>query len=141
MDSRRLSDRIGQPKSVKERTAVRKVYQVVSQSERPEVRDYLAAHGHALLPVIEVIASGAQAMDELIAELGKVALEAVLQLSADGVAGPPHPGGPGGGIRRHGMQGGIVALGPQKVRVEKPQLRRRGGGKGAEVPVPAYGAM
>jgi hypothetical protein len=45
---------------------VRKVYQVVSQSEREEVRAYLAAHGHALAPVIEVIGSRAQAIDELI---------------------------------------------------------------------------
>jgi putative transposase len=117
------------------------VYQVVSQSESAEVRDYLAAHGHALLPVIEVIASGAQAVDELIAELGKVALEAVLQLSADAVAGPPHPGVPGGAIRRHGTQGGVVAVGSQKVRVEKPRLRRKEGGEGAEVPIPAYAAM
>ena len=120
---------------------MKRVYQVVSQSGSAEVRQYLAAHGHALLPVLEVIASGARAVDELIAELGKVALEAVLQLSADEVAGPPHPGVPGGVVRRHGNQGGVVALGAQKVRVEKPRLRRREGGKGAEVPIPAYAAM
>ena len=120
---------------------MKKVYQVVSQSEREEVREYLAKHGEALLPVIEVIASGKQAVDELIAELGKVALEAVLQLSAEEVAGPPHPGVPGGAIRRHGSQGGVVAVGAQKVRVEKPRLRRKGGGEGAEVPIPAYAAM
>ena len=82
----------GESKPEKERTAVKKVYQVVSQSQSAEVRRYLAEHGHALLPVIEVIASGAQAVEELISELGKVALEAVLQLSADEVAGPPHRG-------------------------------------------------
>lgn len=120
---------------------MKRVYQVVSQSESAEVREYLAEHGHALLPVIEMIASGARAVDELITELGKVALEAVLQLSADEVAGPPHPGVSGGAIRRHGAQGGVVAVGTQKVRLEKPRLRRRGGGKGAEVPVPAYAAM
>jgi len=27
------------------------------------------------------------------------------------------------------------------VRVQKPRLRRKGGGKGAEVAIPAYGAM
>jgi putative transposase len=120
---------------------VKRVYQVVSQSESADVRQYLAEHGHALLPVIEVIASGAQAVEALIAELGQVALEAVLQVSADEVAGPPHPGVPGGAVRRHGTQGGVVTLGSQKVRVEKPRLRRREGGTGAEVPIPAYGAM
>ena len=120
---------------------MRKEYQVVSQSGSEEVRQYLAEHGGALLPVIEVIASGARAIDELIGQLGKVALEAVLQLSADEVAGPPHPGVPGRAVRRHGSQGGVVALGSQKVRVEKPRLRRKGGGAGAEVPLPAYAAL
>jgi len=35
----------------------------------------------------------------------------------------------------------VVTLGGQKVRVSKPRLRRKGGGKGAEVAIPAYGAM
>ncbi len=87
---------------------MKKVYQVVSQSESADVRQYFAEHGHALLPVIEVIAAGKQAVDELIAELGKVALEAVLQFSADEVAGPPHPGAARGAIRRHGRHGGQV---------------------------------
>jgi len=73
--------------------------------------------------------------------LGKAALEAVLAISAEQVAGPAHPGRPGGAIRRHGEQGGIVALGGQRVRVQKPRLRHRAGGRGAEVPVPAYAAM
>jgi len=34
-----------------------------------------------------------------------------------------------------------VALGGQRVRVSKPRLRRKGGGEGAEVAVPAYAAM
>ena len=120
---------------------MKKEYQVISQSERKEVRQYLAEHGAALLPVIEVIAGGAQAVDELIREMGKVALEAVLQLSADEVAGPAHPGVAGGAIRRHGQQGGVVVLGGQKVRVAKPRLRRKDGGAGAEVPLPAYAAL
>ena len=57
------------------------------------------------------------------------------------MAGPAHPGRPGGAVRRHGEQGGVVALGGQRVRVNKPRLRRKGGGKGAEVVVPAYAAM
>ena len=120
---------------------MKRVYQVVSQSEREEVREYLAEYGAALPQVMELIASGKQAVDELMGQLGKAVLEAVLALSAEQVAGPPHPGQPGGVIRRHGAQGGVVALGGQRVRVEKPRLRRRGGGEGAEVPIPAYAAM
>jgi transposase-like protein len=35
----------------------------------------------------------------------------------------------------------VVSLSTQKVRVRKPRLRRKGGGKAAEVPIPAYEAM
>ena len=35
----------------------------------------------------------------------------------------------------------MVALGGQRVRVSKPRLRRKGGGQGAEVAVPAYALM
>ena len=81
------------------------------------------------------------AVDEFIGELGRASLEAVLELSARGVAGPKHQGKAGGDVRRHGTQRGTVCLSTQKVRVRKPRLRRKSGGKGAEVSVPAYEAM
>ena len=81
------------------------------------------------------------ALDEFIDVLGQASLEAVLQLSALTVAGPPHQGKPGGEVRRHGSQSGVVCLSTQKVRVNKPRLRKKGGGKQAEVPIPAYEAM
>jgi transposase-like protein len=73
--------------------------------------------------------------------LGRAALEAVLELSARQVAGPRHQGKPGGDVRRHGTQGGVVTLSTQKVRVRKPRLRRKGAGRDAEIPIPAYEAM
>jgi transposase-like protein len=91
--------------------------------------------------MVRLIEQGQLAVEELVGQLGKAALEAVLTISAEQVAGPPHPGRPGGAIRRHGEQGGVVALGGQRVRVQKPRLRRKGGGEGAEVVVPAYAAM
>jgi transposase-like protein len=105
------------------------------------LRQFLAKEGAALLPMVALIEQGQWAVEELVGQLGKAALEAVLAISAEQVAGPPHPGRPGGAIRRHGEQGGIVALGGQRVRVQKPRLRRKGGGQGAEVTVPAYAAM
>ena len=93
---------------------------------------FLVKQGAGLVPMVELIEQG---------QLGKAALEAVLAISAEQVAGPPHPGRPGGAIRRHGEQGGVVALGGQRVRVQKPRLRCKGGGQGAEVGVPAYAAM
>jgi transposase-like protein len=53
----------------------------------------------------------------------------------------PHQGKAGGTVPRHGTQEGVVTLPTQKVRVTKPRLRRKGGGKGAEVEIPAYTAM
>jgi transposase-like protein len=105
------------------------------------LRQFLAKEGAALLPMVELIEQGQLAVEELVGQLGKATLEAVLAISAEQVAGPPHPGRPGGAIRRHGEQGGVVALGGQKVRVSKPRLRRKGGGEGAEVAIPAYAAM
>ena len=105
------------------------------------MRQFLAKEGAALLPMMELLEAGKLAVEQLAGEMGKAALEAVLLLSAEQVAGPAHPGRPGGAIRRHGEQGGVVAWGGQKVRVSKPRLRHKGGGKGAEVAVPAYTAM
>ena len=117
-----------------------KEYQVVSRDGSVEWRQLLAGHGQALLPMVELLEAGRLAVEELVGQLGKAALEAVLLISAEQVAGPAHPGWPGGAIRRHGQQGGVVALGSQRVRVVKPRLRRKGGGEGAEVAIPAYAA-
>ena len=120
---------------------MRREYQVVSRKGSAALRQFLAKQGAALVPMVELIEQGQLAVEELVGQLGKAALEAVLAISAEQVAGPPHPGRPGGAIRRHGEQGGVVALGGQRVRVQKPRLRCKGGGQGAEVAIPAYGAM
>jgi len=101
------------------------------------LRQFLAKQGAALVPMMELLEAGKLAVEALVGQLGKAALEAVLLLSAEQVAGPAHPGRPGGAIRRHGAQGGVVALGGQKLRVSKPRLRHKTGGQGAEVAVPA----
>ena len=120
---------------------MRKGYQIASKKDSGRLRQFLAQQGQALLPMVELIEQGRLAVEELVGQLGRAALEAVLLVSAEQVAGPAHPGRPGNAIRRHGRQGGVVALGAQRVRVQKPRLRRRGGGEGAEVAVPAYAAM
>jgi len=120
---------------------VSKGYQIASKKDSRQLRQFLAQHGQALRPMVELIEEGRLAVEELVGDLGRAALEALLLVSAEGVAGPPHPGRPGGAIRRHGQQGGVVVLSGQRVRVSKPRLRRKGGGEGAEVAVPAYAAM
>ncbi len=116
-------------------------YQITGRKGNAALRQFLAKEGAALLPMVELVEAGQMAVEELVGQLGQATLEAVLAISAEQVAGPPHPGKPGGAIRRHGVQGGRVALGGQQVRVSKPRLRRKGGGQGAEVAVPAYEAM
>ena len=120
---------------------MRREYQITSRKGNAALRQFLAKEGAALLPMVRLIEQGQLAVEELVGQLGQAALEAVLAISAEQVAGPPHPGRPSGAIRRHGEQGGVVTLGGQKVRVRKPRLRDKAGGQGAEVAVPAYAVM
>jgi transposase-like protein len=120
---------------------VSKEYQITGRKGSAALRQFLTKEGAALLPMVALLEQGQLAVEELVGQLGQATLEAVLAISAEQVAGPPHPGKPGGAIRRHGEQGGVVAWDGQRVRVSKPRLRRKGGGHGAEVAVPAYAAM
>jgi putative transposase len=120
---------------------VSREYQIVGRKGNAALRQFLAKQGAALVPMVELIEAGQMAVEELVGRLGQATLETVLAMSAEQIAGPPHRGKPGGAIRRHGEQGGVVALGGQRVRVQKPRLRRKEGGKGAEVAIPAYAAM
>ena len=101
----------------------------------------LVKNGQALLPMVELIEQSKLAVDELIDVLGRAQIEAVLRLSAEGVAGPPHPGKKGGAIGWHGREKGTVCLKERKLRVDRPRLRKKGQGEEGEVPVPAYEAM
>jgi transposase-like protein len=90
---------------------------------------------------VELIEQSKLAVDELIDVLGRAQVEAVLRLSAERIAGPPHPGKKGGEIGWHGREEGTVCLRERKLRVERPRLRKKGQGKAGEVPVPAYERM
>jgi len=101
----------------------------------------LAKNGQVLLPMVELIEQSKMAVDELIDVLGRAQVEAVLRLSAERIAGPPHPGKKGGEIGWHGREEGRVCLKERKLRVKRPRLRKKGQGEDGEVPVPAYEAM
>jgi hypothetical protein len=88
----------GKPNLRKERTAVRKGYQIASKKDSGRLRQFLAQQGQALLPMVELIEQGRLAVEELVHDLGRAALEAVLLVSAEQVAGPPHPGKPAGAL-------------------------------------------
>lgn len=116
-------------------------YQIVDRKDSQVFARYLAKNGQLLLPLVEMIEASRMAVDELIDVLGRASIEAVLQLSAAGVAGEKHQGRKGGEINWHGSQPGKVSLSDRQLRVSKPRLRRQGRGAGREVEIPAYEAM
>ncbi|MGI0081287.1 MAG: IS256 family transposase, partial [Nitrososphaerales archaeon] len=125
----------------KRRTVVKKPYHIVGKENTEELRTFLVKNGQGLLPMVELIEQSKLAVDELIDVLGRAQIEAVLRLSADGIAGPPHPGKKGGAIGWHGRERGTICLKERKLRIERPRLRKKGRGQEGEVPIPAYEAM
>ena len=118
-----------------------KPYHIVERKDTQGWANLLAKNGQALLPMLELIEQSQAAVDELIDVLGRATVEAVLRLSAERMAGPPHPGKKGGAVGWHGREQGTICLKERKVRVKRPRLRKKGEKEGGEVPVPAYEAM
>ena len=120
-------------------------YQIVEKKDTQrwaEWAELLAKNGQALLPMVELIEQSKLALDELVDRAGRATIEAVLRLSAEQVAGPPHPGKKGGTVGWHGGERGTVCLKERKLRVKRPRLRKKKReGQGGEVSIPAYEAM
>jgi putative transposase len=117
-------------------------YQVVSPKDSRQLSEFLAKEGQFLLPMLDLITQAEMAVDELIDVAGRATIEAILTLSAQEVAGAKHPGRKADRpVGWHGRQKGVVGLAERKLRVDRPRLRRKGGGPGAEVEPPAYAAM
>ena len=104
--------------------------------------EFLAQNSQQILPMVELITESRMAIDDLVNAMGRATIETVLQLSAEQVAGLPQQGRRRAeGIFWHGKQAGSVYLRERKLKVDKPRLRKKGGGVQAEVAVPAYAAM
>jgi putative transposase len=116
-------------------------YQIADTTDSRKLTEFLCQEGQFLLPMVELITGAEMAVDELIEVTGRAAIEAVLTLSAQEVAGPKHPGKAGGEIAWYGRQQTTIPLAERKLRVEKPRLRRKGPGQDKEVAIPAYEAM
>lgn len=107
-----------------------------------KLTEFLVRNGQALLPMMELVEQSRLAIDELIDLMGRASIEAVLELSAQQVAGPPQQGKRrAGDIVWHGTQPGRVRLQERQLKVNKPRLRKKGRGANKEVPIPAYEAM
>jgi transposase-like protein len=120
---------------------MQQVYQKDTAAASQALSQLFEAHPDAMMPLLNLVIEAKVTLDAFIDVVGRSCLEAVLQLSAAEMAGMPHQGKAGGAVQRHGTQQGVVTLPTQKVRGTKPRLRRKGGGKGAEVEIPAYTAM
>ena len=118
-------------------------YEVADGTDRQAITEFLKQEGEFLLPMVELVEQAELAIDEVIEVMGRATIEAVLEMSAEGVAGPKQAGRARGEDEAvwYGRQAGQVYLSERKVRVERPRLRRRGSGEGGELEVPAYEAM
>jgi putative transposase len=127
----------------KEPSPMRRSYQVAERKDSQALTEFLASEGQLLLPMVQLIEDAELAVDEVIDMVGRATIEAVLQLSAEQVAGQKQRGKRGldGKASWHGSQPGVVSLAERKLRVTKPRLRQKGVGAGGEVEVPAYEAM
>jgi transposase-like protein len=104
----------------------------------------LAKEGQLLLPMVDLIEQAECAVDDLVDVMGRATIEAILRMSAEGVAGPRQQGKKSDrDVYWHGSQPGRVALRERQLRVEKPRLRKKNprAGQTAEVEIPAYEAM
>jgi putative transposase len=120
---------------------LKRTYHTINKTGNQNTRklaEFLSRNGQILLPMMDLIETSRLAIDELIDVAGRAAIEAVLNLSAEQVAGPRTPGKQRDGVGWHGRQRGRVCLRERKLGVTRPRLREKGG---REVAIPAYEAM
>jgi transposase-like protein len=99
-------------------------------------KSYLKGQSLAsVLPSIELLEKSREIAEEAMVEIGRLALETVLAMSAIEIAGEPRKGMKKGEVRHHGSQRGRVVVGGKRVQIDKPRLRTK---DGSEVRLPAY---
>ena len=117
---------------------MKKPYQIVTRAAKESaaiVEQFCQANGQILLPIVSLIEGASQVVDQVLHEIQIQALETILQLSAEQIAGQRTPGKASGEIRWHGTQRGKLKLADRQVQVKRPRLRHKTEG---EVPIPAY---
>lgn len=117
---------------------MKKPYQIVTRAAKESaavVEEFCEANGQILLPIVELIESVGQVVQEVLHEIQIQMLETIFTLSAEQIAGSRTPGKPSGEIRWHGSQRGRIKLADREVKVKRPRLRHKTNG---EVKIPAY---
>jgi putative transposase len=110
---------------------------IAHRNDRSGVKRWMAGHGQALLPMLELLENAQASIDELMNEAARAFIEQLLVISAQEVAGDKLRGRADGEVLWHGSQRGQIALAERKLQVTRPRLRTKGA-KSREVAVPAY---
>jgi len=117
---------------------VKKTYHIVTRAAKESaavVEQFCQANGQILLPLVNLIQSASQRVENVIHEIQIQTLETILSLSAEQIAGARTPGKAKGEIRWHGSQRGKIKLADRQVQLKRPRLRHKTEG---EVKIPAY---
>ena len=117
---------------------MKKPYQIVTRAAKDSaaiVEQFCQANGQILLPIVNLIESASQVVENVMHEIQMQTLETILTLSAEQIAGVRTPGKARGEIRWHGKQAGKIKLADREVKIQRPRLRHKASG---EVKIPAY---
>ena len=81
---------------------MKRTYEVRDRADKRAIREFLKREGQFLLPMLELVEQTEVVIDEVIQVMGRATIEAVLEMSAEGVAGVKQAGRVTSG-RRHGV--------------------------------------
>ena len=102
---------------------MKKTYQIVTRAAKESaavVEQFCQSNGQILLPIVNLIESASQVVENVIHEIQIHALETIFMLSAEKIAGQRTPGKPSGEIRWHGSQPGKIKLALEFLALRKP---------------------
>ena len=71
---------------------MKRTYEVADRTDKRAMEELLKREGQFLLPMVELVERTEMAIDEVIDVVGRATLGAVLEMSAEGVAGPKQAG-------------------------------------------------
>ena len=72
---------------------MKRTYEVRDRADKRAIREFLKREGQFLLPMLELVEQTEVAIDEFVIQvMGRATIEAVLEMSAEGVAGVKQAG-------------------------------------------------
>ena len=118
----------------------RTIKNATSKAQRDDHQALLAHFAQCpdlFAPMLDLIASGKQAIESVMNQAGRAVVELLVQLAATRIAGDKSPGRQSAEVLWYGSQGGQICLLERRLKMSKPRLRSRGRG-GREIPIPLY---